>query len=208
MGIGTSLGAFYDDSFHHAAAQWDDKYDDNVIDPDRPMNHLEPLPKVPKFEETIPPELPSEPFLGNSPQSSLDSLTVPVDYKTASPLVTITDADINQAVNIGLAVSGGGLETKAVTAAEKIRSAALQYKDKTYEGANHGFALGDIMDKFGDVSMKDIKDGFTTTLGRFVSREEAFGLAKKQNQIEGKVLDSIPKDQDYNMLLSEDLVQY
>jgi hypothetical protein len=33
MGIGTSMGAYYDDEFHHAAARWDDKYDDNVIDP-------------------------------------------------------------------------------------------------------------------------------------------------------------------------------
>jgi hypothetical protein len=33
MGIGTSMGAYYDDEFHHAAARWDDKYDDNVIAP-------------------------------------------------------------------------------------------------------------------------------------------------------------------------------
>lgn len=33
MGIGTSLGAYYDDAFHQAAAQWDPKYDDNIITP-------------------------------------------------------------------------------------------------------------------------------------------------------------------------------
>lgn len=33
MGIGTSMGAYYDDSFHQAAADWDPKYDNNVVDP-------------------------------------------------------------------------------------------------------------------------------------------------------------------------------
>jgi hypothetical protein len=27
MGVGTSKGAYYDDAFHHAAAQWDQKYE-------------------------------------------------------------------------------------------------------------------------------------------------------------------------------------
>lgn len=29
MGIGTSSGGYYDDEFHHAASQWNPKYDDN-----------------------------------------------------------------------------------------------------------------------------------------------------------------------------------
>jgi hypothetical protein len=35
MGIGTSMGAYYEDEFHMAAAQWDPKYDDNEITPDQ-----------------------------------------------------------------------------------------------------------------------------------------------------------------------------
>lgn len=35
MSIGTSMGAYYDDAFHQAAAQWDPKYDDNEITPDK-----------------------------------------------------------------------------------------------------------------------------------------------------------------------------
>jgi hypothetical protein len=35
MGIGTSMGAYYDDEFHHSAAQWDNKYDENVIHPNK-----------------------------------------------------------------------------------------------------------------------------------------------------------------------------
>lgn len=33
MGIGTSQGAYYDDGHHRAAAEWDNKYDDNVLTP-------------------------------------------------------------------------------------------------------------------------------------------------------------------------------
>lgn len=33
MAIGTSMGAYYDDEFHHAAAGWDNKYDDNEVTP-------------------------------------------------------------------------------------------------------------------------------------------------------------------------------
>jgi len=33
MGIGTSQGAYYDDAFHQAAAQWDPSQDDNVVSP-------------------------------------------------------------------------------------------------------------------------------------------------------------------------------
>lgn len=34
MGIGTSLGAYYDNEHHYASANWNDKYDNNVLDPD------------------------------------------------------------------------------------------------------------------------------------------------------------------------------
>lgn len=37
MAIGTSKGAFYEDEFHYESAQWDSKYDDNVVDPSRMM---------------------------------------------------------------------------------------------------------------------------------------------------------------------------
>lgn len=56
MGIGTSLGAYYDDSFHQAAAQWNSKYDNNVMDPDMQddatagdKNIVDPVTKTPDF---------------------------------------------------------------------------------------------------------------------------------------------------------------
>lgn len=61
MGVGTSLGSYYDNDHHFAAAQWDHKYDsndNNVIDPDilnpedatnSDLNHIEPVTKTPDF---------------------------------------------------------------------------------------------------------------------------------------------------------------
>lgn len=41
MGIGTSLGAYYDDSFRQAAAQWNPKlYDDNELTPSQLQRNL------------------------------------------------------------------------------------------------------------------------------------------------------------------------
>lgn len=181
MGIGTSKGAYYEDEHHQAAAEWDPKYETNdkmVVTPQE-VDQNKQMDKIENDE------------LGGTQ----------VDYKTSSPLVTITDDDINNAIGIGLAVSGGGLKTEA----ETVGSAALMYKGERYEGANHGFALGDILDKYPHADMKSIDQGFTTSKGRFVSREEAFDIAKAQNQIEPHVLPSLTVDS--KMLLSEDLIQ-
>lgn len=35
MGIGTSKGAFYEDQFHYSQSQWDPKYDDNEVTPQK-----------------------------------------------------------------------------------------------------------------------------------------------------------------------------
>ena len=48
MGIGTSLGAYFDDDFHHAAAKWDNKYDDNEDTPE-----AEDVPELSTGEERI-----------------------------------------------------------------------------------------------------------------------------------------------------------
>jgi len=60
---------------------------------------------------------------------------------------------------------------------EKIKSAALRYKDQIFEGENHGIALGNLGEAHPDIDMSrfysDVDQGFTTSTGRFVSREEA-----------------------------------
>jgi hypothetical protein len=93
-----------------------------------------------------------------------------------------------------------------VSKPESVKSAALQYKGETIEGVNHGDALNTIMSRQGGIPESDfakIKEGFTTTKGRFVSREEAFDIAKERDQIDQKTLDSLTAES--KMLLSEDL---
>ena len=41
MGIGLSNGAYYDDEHHYASAKWDDKYDNNELDPEINDLHTE-----------------------------------------------------------------------------------------------------------------------------------------------------------------------
>lgn len=132
------------------------------------------------------------------PQSKLDSLIVPVsDIKTygLNPMIDVPEGT--------LPVVGGG------KGPEKIKSAALQIGKDTIEGGNHGLAFEKWMNANPNQMPKDFKDGFTTTHGRFVSREEAMDIAKKNDQLHPSVKAAIAKlnaaNDDSTMLLSEDL---
>lgn len=168
MGIGTSLGAFYDDEHHYAASQWDDKYDNNIVTP----NDMQQNKQLDQVEQTE---------LGGTPISETYSIN-----------------PMNDTENGVIPLAG---------APETVGRAAVVIQGKTYTGDNHGFALGQFMDENKgidlDKALKGYKDGFMTSKGRFVSREEAFDIAKDQNQIQDKVLPSLTADS--KMLLSEDL---
>jgi len=279
MGIGTSKGAYYEDDYHYHAAQWDDKYDDNVIKPDdtgddntkfvgdglpnpSPMHELQvgdkpdydmdawkaatgldSLPEGQHYPDTfkLPNHMtfseeskysgingaeggrwqkiegdpnydwsftPGKTNLENHTPEELKDYFNKVEPKSklilpeqtakdyiSSGKLKITPEEIDNAVNIGMGV--GPLAT------EKIASAALKYGGKIYEGLNHGFALNTILDETkGAATMHDIQDGFTTSHGRFVSREEAYKIADKQKQLAND-MPSIPEES--RMLLSEDL---
>lgn len=93
---------------------------------------------------------------------------------------------------------GGGI------APETIRSPALEMDGELFEAQNHGMALNNFMNKYPNQPIpKDWKDGFTTTHGRFISREEAFDMAKDQGLIKPEVLPALTSES--KMLLSEDL---
>lgn len=98
MGIGTSLGAYFEttldhhagnespqlDSQHKGVGNWfKDKWDENEYSGEGVAHDDTPIPIS--------------------------------DIRTASPLVTITDADIDKGVSLGMSFSGGGLSTKNVT---------------------------------------------------------------------------------------------
>lgn len=89
-------------------------------------------------------------------------------------------------------------------APERVGKAALQFNGETFTGENHGFAFQKLMNKYPEnTNYKTVRDGFMTTHGRFISREDAFTTAKNQDQIHDKVLPSLTEDS--TMLLSEDL---
>lgn len=79
---------------------------------------------------------------------------------------------------------------------ESVNLAAVMVGDKTYTGSTHVIALGKLSDETGEefdsladkVASGEIAEGFTTTAGRFVDRQEAAGIAAalKQTKSDGR----------------------
>ncbi len=80
----------------------------------------------------------------------------------------------------------------------RVRSAAIRYKGVTYEDDTHYGAQRQMMDAYGiwcddEDAFSDwvcqhegeIEDGFVLSDGRFVSREEALNVARKERQFHG-----------------------
>jgi len=90
-------------------------------------------------------------------------------------------------------------------AGETVKNAAVRIDGKVYEGPNHGVALDRAATELGKTQDELLElidgsnDGFVTSTGRFVSREEADQIAKGAGQ---KKADS----SNVNFLGSEDLV--
>ena len=82
-----------------------------------------------------------------------------------------------------------------------INVKSKNYKTNTLEDDDiYSIEIGrrhnDILARFGKSQLEVIKQGFYTSYGRFVSREEALQIAKDAGQI---------KETDSNILFSEDL---
>lgn len=217
MTIGTSLGAFYPDKMSFLTAPYKGG-DNNVIDPDttpdlsgtdnidikKPNNPPVEVEVGKKDEMPFPNNTDvSTNFVnrfGNLPPSGILN-----DIKPQSPdkplIRKIADVrGIDKSPMLPDVYGGGG----NLRIPESIKSAALKIDGELFEGENHGYALGKWMDKNpGKDISKNWEDGFTTTNGRFVSREEAFDLAKQSNQIKPEVLPSLTHES--TQLLSEDM---
>lgn len=220
--IGTSIGLAYEDVFQHAAGV---PHDYNVIDPEttpdintNDKNEVSPKskPVITEVQDKMPfpdnhnPDQDFAARFGNLPPSGiLNDLKKPQDaplirrisdntYLT-TPYGSITDSDIDKTIGVVLNTTGGGI----ANAGETIGKAALRYGGKVYEDANHGLAFNKLLEEHANAPMGDIDQGFTTSSGRFVSREEAFDIAKAKDQIKSEVLPALTKDS--TTLLSEDL---
>lgn len=138
MGIGTSKGAFYEDEFDYLRSVWDDKYDENVVTP-RDMQTNKQLDKA---------EL--DPTTG---------MGIEVGWKTASPLVNITDEDINTAIDVGM---GAGPGTIAGVASRGAKAATGWWKGSDgkmrYEISDEGMKLTKELTEGAQGKLKDFVD--------------------------------------------------
>lgn len=66
---------------------------------------------------------------------------------------------------------------------ERVGGASIKYKDETFEGQTHFNALQGLLEKYPKPDYNQLKEGFTTDKGRFVSREMALELARNSGQI-------------------------
>jgi|SRR3989344_6463657 len=70
---------------------------------------------------------------------------------------------------------------------ERIRCAAIKYKDEYFTGTTHADAWRDMTGKYPETVLSyddgDRLDGFMTDTDRFVDREEALKIALKANQV-------------------------
>lgn len=69
---------------------------------------------------------------------------------------------------------------------ESISLAALMYRGEVFSGASHKDIALKLKRKYSDaskISVEELEDGFLTSTGRFVSREEATEIAKACGQI-------------------------
>ena len=66
---------------------------------------------------------------------------------------------------------------------ETFRCAATQYGGKTYIGSVHGLIYEQIKKENPGAFLSDMVEGFVTTTGRFLNREEAKKLAEEQDLV-------------------------
>lgn len=204
MGIGTSLGAFFESSFDHQAGtpyvpdvkQPPDTGDDNVLPPDdSKRNVIEAKDRMP-FPDNNNPDTDFNNRFGKLPPSGiLNDLKKPTGETI--PLVRRISMTTDDR---------GAIQDNGGEIAEMIKSPALHIEGKLYEAPNHGMALNNYLDSNPTRptnGLDAMREGFTTTSGRFVDREEALAIAKKQDQIKPEVLPALTSYS--SMLLSEDL---
>jgi hypothetical protein len=78
-------------------------------------------------------------------------------------------------------------ENRARRTPESIKSAAIMFNGGMYTGINHAFAIRQLEKKYPDwqnVNTEPVQEGFLTSAGRFVDRDEAGEIAEKARQLD------------------------
>lgn len=92
------------------------------------------------------------------------------------------------------------------TVSESIKTAAIMADGKIYTGITHGQALRELAKVYPNWVNTEIleREGFVTSAGRFVSREEASFIAEKAGQLDS-IEDEETKKEARRILDSHDI---
>lgn len=149
MGIGTSKGAFYRDEGHYAASMWDNKYDDNVVNPNGSTQDQNEIP----------------------PQVIEDSKTfAPPTIKVSNDLVIpnkmgITDQDIDTGIDVTMGAGAGIIAG--------VRSATGKAATGWFKGSD-GKMRYEISDEGMKLTGKELKPGDVGKLKDYVEHPELY----------------------------------
>lgn len=106
----------------------------------------------------------------------------------ASPLIASGPLQTNpQPIIVSKQALADQSERNAVSPDEKVALPAIEYNGILFPGMLHMQAVGEAMQKLGltenqIIDSPTFKEGFVTTEGRFISREEAAHVAERHNQ--------------------------
>lgn len=85
-------------------------------------------------------------------------------------------------------------------AQESIKAAALRYKGEIFTGPTHADAVCVLEETYPDYRAREVEDGFVTSTGRYVDRDEALAIAQGKDQVKpggpSDILDSNFLDSD------------
>lgn len=133
MAIGTSLGAYFDDAFHHQAGINTDPSQDRIdVDPDVDSQSTKPKPKldIMPISDVVPADDTAATMASRASEKAMDALksakgtppTIDEDTGIKGPILhnievggqryAMTQDDADTAQSIAMAVSGGGLASK------------------------------------------------------------------------------------------------
>lgn len=146
MGIGTSLGAYFDTELDHHAGN--DTMDQNEYSDDGITHNDTPIPVS--------------------------------DIKTSSPLVTITDEDIDKGMGLAMSFSGGGLTTTEGKVLQ-MRKAANDNRSDLYNPREPNMIGDNSVDDAIDKSWKAMADKLEQGRGIIEERAKMMVILNERN---------------------------
>jgi hypothetical protein len=161
------------------------------------------------------PPLEQEPLYPGQPaQIATQEYKQPVHYSK----VKLTDIPVKNWSMALNSQSYKGIIDEDIAPGERIKLAALKYRGKVYTGKTHFQALQAIEDANPDIAdegigtwswIEDIEEGFTTSKGNFVDRDQALEIAKAAGQVKKTKKVGMPgedKRGERGYLVAEDLI--